>query len=306
MKVFITGGSGYVGSVLVERLIAAGYEVSALARSEASAARLAATGARPVRGQLADAALLRTSAESADAVIHAAVDYSMSDEANATELAAVTALVHGAGAADASKPVVYTSTGLVYGFDPARSTDEDAELPEVSAQPVKAAAERLVLNAPGITPIIVRAGLVYGRGGSGLITGLIGSAEQHDVATYIDDGANTWHPIHVDDLAALYLAALAAPVAGVYNAVGDHPFSFRELAEAIADLTGAQALSIPFEAAQHQLGPFAHVLASTSRTSADKARRTFAWAPAAVPLIDDVRAGSYRSAVRGVQASAGA
>jgi len=295
MKVFITGGTGYVGSVLVEHLVAAGHEVSALARSDASAAKLTAVGATPVRGELADAGVLRAAAEAADAVIHAAVDYSMTDEANATELAAVAALVQGAGAGDAAKPVVYTSTGLVYGFGPSRDTAEEAELPEASAQPVKAQAERVVLAARGITPIIVRAGLVYGRGGSGLITGLIDSAAQTGAATYIDDGANTWHPIHVDDLAALYAAALAHPVGGIYNAVGDAPFSFRGLAEAIAELTGARPTSIPLATAEQSFGPFAQVLSSTSRLSAEKARATFGWKPAGVPLLDDVRSGSYRT-----------
>lgn len=295
MKIFITGGTGYVGSVLVEHLVAAGHEVSGLARSDASAARLAAAGATPVRGSLSDTAVLEASAAAADAVVHAAVDYAMTDEANATELAAVSALAEGAGAADAGKPFLYTSTGLVYGFAADRDSTEDAELPEVSAQPVKAQAERIVLDAPGITPIVVRAGLVYGRGGSGLITGLIASAAQTGVATYIEDGANTWSPVHVDDLAALYLAALARPVTGTYNAVGERPFSFRELAEAIAELTGAQPLSIAFEAAQQQLGPFAHVLRTTSTLRADKAWATFGWAPTGIPVLEDVRAGSYRA-----------
>jgi nucleoside-diphosphate-sugar epimerase len=295
MKVFITGGTGYVGSVLVEKLVAAGHDVSALARSDASAARLTAAGAQPVRGELADAALLRAAAGSADAVIHAAVDYAMTPEANATELAAVTALAEGAGATDAAKPVIYTSTGLVYGLGDGLDRDEDAVLPEVSAQPVKAAAERIVLDAPGITPIVVRAGLVYGRGGSGLITGLIASAAQTGAATYIDDGANTWHPVHVDDLAALYLAALEQPVAGVYNAAGQGGFSFRELAEAVAALTGARPVSIPFAAAEQQFGLFAHVLRSSSRLRADRAHATFGWQPTGVPLLEDVRAGSYRA-----------
>jgi nucleoside-diphosphate-sugar epimerase len=296
MRVFITGGTGYVGSVLVEQLIAAGHEVSALARSENSAAALSAAGATPVRGALSDADMLRAAAQRADAVIHAAVDYSMSEEAQATELAGVRALAAGAGAGDAGTPFLYTSTGLVYGFDPAHSRSEDAELPAVSAQPVKAAAERIVLDAPGITPVVVRAGLVYGRGGSGLVTQLITGAAQSGAATFIGEGGNVWHPIHVDDLAALYLAALARPEAGVYNAVGDHPFTFRSLAEAIAELTGAQPVSVPFEAAQQRLGLYASVLSSHSTMSAQKARDTFGWAPVRVPLLDDVRAASYRAA----------
>jgi len=304
MKIFITGGTGYVGSALVEKLIGAGHQVQALARSEASSARLASAGARPIRGELADVAVLRAAAEAADAVIHAAVDYSMTPESDATELAAVTALTQGAGAGDAAKPVIYTSTGLVYGFDPAQDTDEGAQLPELSAQPVKARAERIVLAAPGITPIVVRAGLVYGRGGSGLVTGLVDSAVRTGAAAYIEDGANTWTPVHVDDLAALYLTAVRSPVAGAYNAVGDVPFSFRELAEAIAELTGAQPVSVPLAVAEQSYGPFAHVLRSSSRTRADKAKRTFGWAPQAAGLIAELRAGGYHATVAAAQASA--
>src|SRR4051812_43504128 len=99
MQVFVTGGTGYVGGVLVERLVAAGHEVVGLARSEHAEAALAAAGAKPLRGSLNDIGVLRDAAASADAVVHASVDYTMTADAQATELAAVAALVEGAGGA---------------------------------------------------------------------------------------------------------------------------------------------------------------------------------------------------------------
>ena len=296
MHVFITGGTGYLGSVLVEHLIAAGHEVGALARSDASAARLTDAGAVPVLGSLTDLDLLTGAARAADAVIHAAVDYSPSDEAAATELAAVSALVTGAGASGHETPVVYTSTGLVYGFDAEHDSSEDAALPEVSAQPVKVAAERIVLEAAGIRGMVFRAGLIFGRGGSGLLTGLIGAATANGVSAYIGDGANSWLPIHVDDLAALYVAAIAGPVPGVFNAVGDIRFSFRELADAIGDLAGVPSVSVPLATAESSFGPAARIMTTTSRLTAAKARATFGWMPTPLSLIEDVRAGSYRRA----------
>ena len=293
MKIFITGGTGYLGSVLVEHLIGAGHEVAALARSTASAQRLTEAGATPVLGSLADTAILTRAAGEADAVIHAAVDYSMSEESTRTELAAVTALVAGAGSAGTGKPVIYTSTGLVYGFDAGQDSSEDTVLPEASAQPVKVAAERIVLDAAGTTSIVVRAGLIFGRGGTGLVTGLIESAATNGVATYIDEGSNSWLPVHVDDLADLYVRAISAPVAGIFNAVGDIRFSFRDLAEAIGDLTGTPAVSVPFAAAEQALGPAARVLTTTSGLVSTKARETFGWTPSNRSLIDDVRHGSY-------------
>ncbi|MEF2977641.1 NAD-dependent epimerase/dehydratase family protein [Subtercola sp. YIM 133946] len=294
MKVFIVGATGYLGSVIVQRLVGAGHSVTALSRSDASDATLLAAIATPVRGSLADTETLTTAASRADAVVYAASDYAATEQSMQVELAAVAALVDGAGRAARGKPVIYTSTGLVYGPDASPAdTDESAALPEISAQPVKVAAERIVLGSAEITGISVRAGLIFGRGGTVLLTGLIAAARAHGVATYIDEGANTWLPVHVDDLADLYLRALEHPVGGAFNAVGDVPFSFRELAEAIGELTGAAVVSIPLSVAEQSMGPAATTLTSTSSLSAAKAKATFGWAPADRSLIDDVRHGSY-------------
>lgn len=294
MRIFLTGGTGYLGSVLLERLLAAGHEVDALARNAAGTARLTDAGASAVRGSLDDTDVLRTAAASADAVVHAAFDASMSEAATMTELAAVSALVAGAGESGIDKPVLYTSTGLVYGIDPSQPRDEDAHLPDRSAQPVKRMAERIVLDAANITPIVIRAALVHGRGGSGLVTGLIGAAATTGAATYVGDGAQAWDAIHVDDLANLYLAALERPTRGVFNAKGKHRFTMRELAEAIGAITGAKSVSVPTERATDVLGPLALVLGAPGTLAGGKARETFDWAPARGSILDDIRTGSYR------------
>ncbi|MFD2351040.1 NAD-dependent epimerase/dehydratase family protein [Nonomuraea ferruginea] len=59
MKIFITGGSGFVGGTLVHRLLAEGHEVMALARSGSSIQRVRAAGAEPVSGDLAELGLAR-------------------------------------------------------------------------------------------------------------------------------------------------------------------------------------------------------------------------------------------------------
>src|SRR6201986_2472799 len=72
MHVFVTGASGWIGSATVDELLAAGHEVTGLARSDASAAALAAKGVRVCRGDLDDLASIRDGAEAAEAVIHLA------------------------------------------------------------------------------------------------------------------------------------------------------------------------------------------------------------------------------------------
>ena len=91
MHVFVTGASGWIGSAAVDELLAAGHEVTGLARSDASAAALQAKGARVRRGDLDDLASIRAGAEAAEAVIHLANKHDWSNPAasSAAERAAV-------------------------------------------------------------------------------------------------------------------------------------------------------------------------------------------------------------------------
>src|SRR3954447_1366555 len=105
MRVFITGGSGYIGSTLVPALIAAGHEVSALERSDDGAAKLAGAGAIPVAGELSDVNVLRAGARAADGGIQLAP--SSPDVALAASEAMQAELGDG--------PFVFTGGAWVYG-----------------------------------------------------------------------------------------------------------------------------------------------------------------------------------------------
>ncbi len=69
---FVTGGSGFIGGALIRRLVREGWGVRALARSDAAAAKVAADGAEPVRGDLSDPAAMTVGARDAEVAFHAA------------------------------------------------------------------------------------------------------------------------------------------------------------------------------------------------------------------------------------------
>src|SRR3954454_15363937 len=75
MRIFLTGASGYIGSAVAERLRAAGHQLTGLARSDASAARLRSAGIDAVRGDFSDPSSVAAGARSADGVISMATTY---------------------------------------------------------------------------------------------------------------------------------------------------------------------------------------------------------------------------------------
>lgn len=128
MRVFVTGATGFIGSIVVEDLIHAGHQVLGLSRSDAGAQFLTEAGAEVHRGDIYDLESLRSGAAKADGVIHCAFDHDFRKfvETCETDRKVIEAL--GAELAGSKRHLVITSgTGRSASGQP--RTEEDPLIP---------------------------------------------------------------------------------------------------------------------------------------------------------------------------------
>jgi nucleoside-diphosphate-sugar epimerase len=289
MKVFLTGGTGYIGSAVAEALLAGGHTVAALARSLEAEQSIRDRGMTPIAGDLKHPASLISAMGSVDGVIHTGT--TNEGKADSEAILAMLNALKGSG-----KPFVYTSGIWVVGNTGDEPADETAALQPPPIVAWRPAVERSVLDAaPGLRSVVIRPGIVYGRG-SGLPGMFIQSAQETGAARYIGDGMNRWPLVHVEDLADLYVRALETAAAGtLLHGVDGASIRVKEIAEAasFAADAGGRTESWPVEEATAKLGPLAAALLLDQVVSGERAKQTVGWKPHAVNLLEDLRYGSY-------------
>lgn len=222
MKLFVTGGTGLVGSRLLPRLRDAGHDCRALVRP----GRELPPGITRVEGDLLDPAPLTSALEGTDAVVHLAALFRTDDVAaiHRVNLEGTRNLIRAARAGAPDARFMMASTSNVYadvGPHPAR---EDDPTDATDAYPVSKIAAEGELRASGMNWSILRFGFVYGDG-DGHIDALPPRASQMG-----------WHPaqalavVHHRDIAQMVELALTGAADGrIVNVVADAPATFAEL-----------------------------------------------------------------------------
>ncbi|WP_413755851.1 SDR family oxidoreductase [Streptomyces sp. MMBL 11-3] len=288
MRVFITGGTGLIGSAVVAELLGEGHTVTALARSDASAAHAEAAGAEVLRGDLTDLGRLRTGAQEADGVIHLAFgnDFS-SPEALARSVAEEQEAlgVLGDTLAGSDRPLVTVSGTPPL---PGRVSTEDDPLP--TGGPVGGRAESvnraLALAARGVRSSAVRLPRTVHHQGRGGFAGMLTEIARRDgVAGYPADGKQRWPAVHALDAAVLFRLALEkAPAGSAWHAVADEGDAVLDIATVVGRRLGLPVASVP----QENFGPIGPIFAMDQPASSARTRAALGWRPTGPSLLADL------------------
>jgi len=286
MRIFLTGATGYIGAAVLDALVRAGHDVTALVRNNEKARIVAKRSAHPVIGNLAEPDSYRGAADAQDGYVHAAYD-SRSGQGPAIDQTALETIIAAAkrprtsGATmPASRFIIYTSGVWILGQTPEPAT-EDAPINPIATASFRPAHEKIVLDAAGdgLRTIVVRPGVVYGRGDG--IVGDMFKAASNGLVRVVGDGNNHWPLFYDRDLADLY-ARLAANEAarGIYHANDEGDERVNDIVGAIKPYLPVKpdVRYVPIDEARHKMGPYADALALDQKVRSPRAR-ALGWTP---------------------------
>jgi nucleoside-diphosphate-sugar epimerase len=295
MRVFITGASGWIGSAAVDEFLGAGYDVTGLARSDASADALATKGVTVQRGDLDDLDSLRAGAADADAVIHLANkhDWGNPAESNRAERAAVETI----GEALAGSGRRFLLASGVAGLAPGRASTENDPSPYSGPDAPRGGTENLALDyiERGVESVSLRfAPTVHGDGDHGFIALITAAARRTGVSGYVGDGTTGWSAVHRSDAARMIRLGLEkAPAGSLLHAVGEQSVSSKDIAEAIGRGLGVPVVPIEPQDAQAHFGFIGTFFAMDLSATSEVTRETLGWTPSGPTLLEDLDGGSY-------------
>lgn len=249
-RVFVTGGSGFVGRNLIAVLRERGDEVAALARSNAAASAVSEAGAEPVRGDLGDARALREGMKGAGLAVHCAAsvdDWGPLDAFLRVNVEGTQHVLDAARESGVARLVHVSTEAVLVGGGPIVRADETRPRPAraFGVYPIsKGLAEERVLAAsgPSLATVIVRPRFIWGRGDTVLLPRLVDAVKKGQLV-WFSGGRYLTSTCHVRNVCEGILCAAAAGRPGeIYFLTDGAPVEFRAF---VSDLLRTQGVTPP-------------------------------------------------------------
>ncbi len=280
MKILLTGATGLIGSAVLDALVGAGHQVTAIVRSQQSSLKVSDRGATGIIGDLFDAPWLASELRGHDGAIHTAAGGDERDPA--LNEAVITAAID--AFAGTGKPFVHTGGIWTYGSSSTITESDEPRPPRLTSW--RPAGEQQILDSD-VKASVVQPAVVYGHG-DGIPAMLVAAAAEDDTLPLIGSGDQHWATVHADDLAELYVLALQkAPGGKAYiGASGQNP-TVRELGEALTSSLAPES----DEATIARLGLFGEALLLDQQASGERARSELGWQPSRPSLVEELSKG---------------
>ena len=317
MRVFVTGATGFIGFAIVKELIAAGHEVTGLARSAASGKKLTEAGARVQLGTVEDLDCLRRGAADADGAIHTAFYHKVSHvpfgkrmgiffggapggivprfmmAAVETDRCALETI--GKALSGTDRPLVGAFATMA--MTPGRPAVEDEAFDPTFFAAPRAETENLLqqLASQGVRTSAIRLPpTVHGAGDHGFIPTLIQTAQKKKESGYVGDGMNRWPAVHRLDAARLFRLALEnGPRGGTYHGVAEEGIPFRDIAELIGRRLRVPVVSKSPAEGEKQFTFLAQFVSKDNPVSSKLTQERLGWKPIHPGLLADLDQTDY-------------
>ncbi|WP_193170698.1 NAD-dependent epimerase/dehydratase family protein [Nisaea nitritireducens] len=279
MHVLLLGGTGSIGSAILEELLSHQHQVTALARSDKAAEQLRAKGAEPLPGDLTRPAEWASAVTGVDAVIQAAAAFDT--DMGAIDKSVLEAIAAAASGRDVPLRVLYTGGCWLFGETGNRVADESMPFDPLPSFAWMAENWEWLRKAPGIAPILIHPAMVYDEAG-GVLHRYLDAASQ-GVSIEIWGSADVrWPLVHRMDLASAYRLALEKGIPGEsYCVAAEDGVPTGALADAIRKRVGSLAphTILPVAEAVARHGAWAAGPALPQRMSSRKIKRELGWGP---------------------------
>jgi len=279
MKVLILGGTGSIGTAVTQELVRGGHDVTGLSRSAASDRKLAAMGARPLRGDLRSPGGWVREVARTDGLIQLAATFE--DDMAAADTTAVTAILRQAALRPEPLRLIYTGGCWLYGATGRRVADETSPMRPIKPFEWMQRNARTVLASSAVTAAVIHPAMVYHEDG-GVFSRYLQAARRAKPFEIWGSIATRWPLVQREDLGCAYRLLLERPgLTGHFNVSAEPGVPVSDITQEIARRHGHDS-SYVVRSLKHVLikyGTWAEGPTLDQQMASHKLRRQTGWTP---------------------------